>query len=251
MNDHILKTVTFTNCWGNCSYIIKAIADKLAECDNMTISTPYGEPDYFSVKFNSDTLKLNYENIVNGYIGFGQTSGTGYVQLFDLPGSSGYGNPNGRVPFMTLKLAIELRNGEENLIAVLSDDKRQNFTSGVLFTNGGIKNLNDNNIYPIGSSTASKTYVTSALSAGCSTVTVKNDLEIYVSDCFVDAGAELELCDHLRYVYSNVKTMPSINVSANAFERISIDGQEYMRVEGNLWLPITSEVEETVEVVYS
>ena len=244
MSGYTLKTIKFTNCWKSVAYIMAAIGNKLAECDNITISTP--GPSLNGVKFNNDTLKLNYYSASSGYVGFGQVTGTGYVQLFDVPSS----NSNGRTPFITVKIIIDSTN---NLVAVLNDNKRLQNVSGVLFTNGGIKNLNDTNIYPIGSSTYSKRYAYSGVDAGNNSngVVCKNDFDIYVSDCFVESGGVVELCDHLRYVHSNVKNIATTSVAANAFERINIDGQTYMRMEGNLWIPIGSEVSETVEVTYS
>ena len=252
-----------TNCLFGSNFLDKWV-ERVCQCDNMTLTrkSAVGTYTYYAI-FNDGKLGLIFQSSVP-YFGTrgSSTSDTALsgLQVYFGDFSVGYnsgGGLEGSTEFFPYEVDCSLIIDDDNNLVYASSLCSKGTVNmdyyGFLFTNGGIMNTSNNQIYSMGASPAIAKYTEAYNSP---TEFIKNfvpatdDQEVntvMMSDDIVrDTSNNIEVRDHVKWIYSDKLARPQ---NSGFQEIVTIDDNMYMHIgTGYTWIPIKEIEYETIEV---
>ena len=234
---------------------------RLCQCANFTLDTELTVGNNYYAKLNDTEYCVStaapQSGMTNGlFIGLpikGRSSYTCYGFWSYL--LSGEGSP---VDELVYKMIVDDDNNLVYHSKIFINEKGNDTSLGFLMTNGGVMNIDSQNLYaPSAESGATPAQIgTLEHSAPGCWKGSKDDRDIFKSNMYgYDTNNNIIIRDHLTYLMSSEKNNIWIPNDAqtvagsNAFEIIMIDKKKYLHLYCNEWIEIDEILNETIEVV--
>lgn len=265
----LVKIHLFNNRTTNCMYaswFLDKWVERICQCDNMTLTrkSAVGNFTYYAV-LNDGKLGLIFNSSYVPYFGTRASNSADnalsglqvYFGDFTADYNAGEGTLEGSRSFYPFEMDCSLIIDDDNNLVYASSLCSKGTVNmdyyGFLFTNEGIMNTSNNQIYSMGASPAVIKYTEAYNSP---TEFIKNfvpatdDQEVntvMMSDDIVrDTSNFIEVRDHVKWIYSDKLARPQ---NSGFQEIVTIDDNMYMHIgTGYTWIPIKEIEYESIEV---
>lgn len=250
----------------NYGYAWKEYIHRICECANFTLDSESVTQYVYSASLNNNLYCCNYGAPQSGmtqgfYFGLPkQNSGnyTCYGFIFYVDSTTPQVSDGSY-----FKMIVDDSNNLVYCSKIYGNEKSNNPAYGFLLTNGGIKKMEDKEVYaPSASSGATPEQIATIEENDLWTSWqgAKKDDEIYRSNVLgYDMSNNIIIADHItqlkssrvfhQFVPSSVASYKALTAAESAFEEIIIDGKRYVHLYLNWWIQVDEVKDETIEVV--